>query len=338
MQNIEELRKESPKRILKDETKNLDLSQKGFTEIRNLLSPEEVNYLLDELIKLSPNDKYNPIEDGQFGVTFHTTFLDTNIEYKRQAQSLITKVFLPHFQDLLTGYEILTCNFHIKPSGKGEIVPHQNWSFLEAIDEKTLTIWCPLVDVNENNGALRIVDGSHNLVQNIIAPTIAPYFLNINNLLLTEQSQLLSMNSGDGVIFDDNIVHWSSNNNSSSPRYAVQLVCKPTNYRTVIYYCDYGNDTNNFEIFEINSDFFIENTLTNILTRPDNLKSLGFVKNKNSLLSEEEFLVLLNQRTNNEHSDISSEVVDSTVKYGFYSRLKSFLGKNIRRLGFSSKQ
>lgn len=281
------------RKVLFDENSQEELASKGYTKVSQVLSGEEIDYLLKELISLSPGDKFAPDKNGEFGFTFHCTFLDTDVNYKRHAQKLINKVFSPCVESLLSDYKILTGNFFIKPPGTGELMVHRNWTFVEDINDTTITLWCPLIDVDETNGTIQLVEGSHNIIPHITTPTASPFFKNFENKILDKYSKPISLKAGEGLIFDDNLLHGSGNNKSTYPRYVAQIVCVPKDSKSVIYYLDQNSSENRFEIFEIDSDFFIGNMMTDILTRPNHLKSLGFVNNKNTIVSEEEFYALL---------------------------------------------
>lgn len=273
--------------ILSDPTLQSELMQKGFTKVP-LLSQAEVDYIRNELQYLRPHDNFSPDGKGTTSSTYHCSFLDTNVDYKRKAGDLISKVFSPHIRHLLVGYEILNSNFYVKPPGTGVFQIHQNWPVID-INDTTITVWCPLSDTNEQNGTLQVVEGSHKLVPDISGPWGNPFFKNFEEELIEEYLKPISCTAGEAVVFDDSLIHWSSRNSSDSPRVAIQILCVPTDRTPVFYYLDQNAPEKGFEVFKIDSEFFMERTITDILKRPKDVKSLGFVRNTNLFLTVGEF-------------------------------------------------
>jgi ectoine hydroxylase-related dioxygenase (phytanoyl-CoA dioxygenase family) len=60
--------------------------------------------------------------------------------------------------------QVFTASYVVKEPNPLSVVPvHQDWSFVDDEGEYcSTTCWIPLMDVNEENGALGIVTGSNN--------------------------------------------------------------------------------------------------------------------------------------------------------------------------------
>ena len=281
------------RQILPNENSQEELAQKGYTKI-SLLSPEEVDYLSEKLWQLQPDDKFAPEGEGNYEKTYHLTFLDTNADYKQKANELIQGFLIDKAENKLINFKVLAKNFFIKPSGKGELNVHRNWTFIEDYKDTTVTVWCPLVDVDESNGTLQVVEGSHKIMPEIVTPTAPPFFDDFKDAIIEKYSKPIFLKAGEALVFDDKLIHWSDNNKSKSPRPAVVMACVPADVDTVFYYLDYSSNNNEFEVFQINTDFFKEFVAMDLSNPPTNLRSLGFVKNNNRMLSEQEFIKILN--------------------------------------------
>ena len=57
--------------------------------------------------------------------------MDTNVEYKAKTFDLINNLISEKVKNILNGYRILTCQFFVKPPGKGNLGPHQNNNFIK---------------------------------------------------------------------------------------------------------------------------------------------------------------------------------------------------------------
>lgn len=306
--------------IFFDEHSQKELIRKGYTKVK-ILTTEEVTYIINELSHLKPHDGFDST-GTEYRSTFHFTFIDTNLDYRRKTNELLFNVFSPHIKRLLVNYQILTCNFYVKPPGRGQLHVHQNWNITTKLNDTTLTVWCPLVDVNENNGTLQVVEGSHKIVPNIETYNSIPYFYNFCDLLMKKYSKPLRLKAGEAIIFDDSLIHWSADNRSSTPRYVAQSLCVPIEATPVFYYPDQSAANKRFELLELDNKFFVEHSFHDLLNRPSDITSLGFVENANTMLTEKEFLNLLNKGDEIRHNIYFPDEVKKT---NILKRIKSYL-------------
>jgi len=277
--------------IFRDQQLQAQYDPNGYSTL-GLLSPHEVQAILDELSRLRPHDNFSPLDPSGPGFTYHCSFLDSNHEYRRQVYQLITRFFAEKLDQVLQGFRILNCNFYVKPPRFGEFVIHQNWPAITDINDTTVTVWCPLVDVEANNGALQVVPGSHKIIPHIEGPNSPAYFSNFRDRLITDYLQPIPMKAGDIVVFDDGLIHWSANNDSDSARIAIQILCVPCDSQPCFWFYDEGNP-DRFELIEADSEFFLENDAKDLCRRQANWKSLGYAPNHNRMLDEAEFAELL---------------------------------------------
>jgi len=277
--------------IFADEPLQSRFMDRGFVQVP-MLSADEVAYLMDQLQTLRPADGFAPKEDEGFGQTYHCSFLDKNLDYKRRTHELIKGVFEVPINRHLHGYKILNCNFYVKPPGTGEFVIHQNWPAIADLNDTTVTVWCPLVDVVAENGALQFVEGSHKILPHVEGPLNPGYFDGFRRELIERYLKPNPMNAGEALIFDDGLIHWSAANQGDAPRVAIQILCIPTDVPPVFFFYD-PQQPARFEIIEVDSEFFITSGFTDLTKRQDGWKSLGFVENKNRFIDEAEFGELL---------------------------------------------
>jgi hypothetical protein len=277
------------RQILRDDRLQEEFLANGYVKVP-LLSRDEVSDLQEQLAALEPDDRFTPSL-----ITHHVSFLDTNLEYKRRAFELISSVFDTHVAQVLVDFELLIGNFHVKPPGTGALSVHQNWPFVTDISDTTVTIWCPLVDVTEDNGALQVVEGSHKIVTHIEGPHSPPFFAEFTDLIIREYSRAIPMAAGEALIFDDSLIHWSGRNTAEQPRVAIQAGCIPVD-ATAAFYC--ATDDGRFELIAVDRDFFQEHSLADMSSRKPEWRSLGFVDDPNQPISRDEFVRRLGSRDN----------------------------------------
>jgi hypothetical protein len=192
---------------------------------------------------------------------------------------------------VLAGYEILNCNFYVKPAGTGEFTVHQNWPSAE-LDETTVTLWCPLVDTQIENGAIRIVPGSHKLFPHIETPGVPGYFAGFVEKLKRRHLEAVPMKAGEAIIFDDSLLHWSGSNGTDQPRIAIQIACIPRGTTPLLFIPSGGG----FEKVAADTEFYLTNDAPDLYARQPHWRSLGFVPNLNRKISYREFRSALEGR------------------------------------------
>jgi hypothetical protein len=281
------------RQILRDDDLQRRFMRTGYARVP-LLSPAELAHILERLGTLRPDDGFAPTGQAGFEHRYHCSFLDTNVAYKRETYDLIRGVFAPHVDRYLKGYRILSCNFYVKPPGTGVFAVHQNWPVLADLGDTTVTLWCPLLDVVESNGALQIVGGSHKILPHVEGPNCPGYFRDFREALIARYLKAIPMSAGEGMFFDDALIHWSANNDSDRARVAIQILCVPGDSQPVYYFYDPASPER-FELIAIDSEFFITQGITDLIVRQPGWKSAGFAPNRTVDPTEEEFASLLSR-------------------------------------------
>ncbi len=280
------------RKVLNDNQFQQAFQAQGYVKLP-LLSAEEVQAILAFIETLQPDDSFRPKGNNKYNPsTYHCSFLDTNVDYKRKVREFLVSIFKPHTDKILCGYKILNINFYVKQPGSGIFQIHQNWPST-SIDDTSVTVWCPLLDVAGHNGGIQVVEGSHKIIPDI-ASIHAPIFFNqFKSELIHDYLKPIPMNAGEGLVFDDSLIHWSSENNSDKPRFAIQIEMLPDEVTPRYYH--YDKATNRFEIFEVDAEYYINHNMSDLVERPKGIRSLGYLENNNKELSLEEFNMKMNE-------------------------------------------
>lgn len=268
------------------------LEERGYIT-RRLLTTEAAGALLAEVAALEPADGFAPDGTGPNRSAYHCTFLDTNAAYKRQANELIRRTFQPLIDEVLVDFEILTSNLYVKPPGTGVFEIHQNWPTTPDISDTTVTIWCPLIDTSRANGTIEVVPGSHKILPDVAAVGAEKYFEDFNEELIEEWLQPIDLLAGEAVIFDDSLLHWSRTNSSDAPRWAIQIEAVPCEAVTVMPYFDGESDPPRFEFYEVDHQFFVENGIEAVRSRPPGRPLVATVDYANRRITPSEFRRLM---------------------------------------------
>lgn len=116
-----------------------------------------------------------------------------------------------------------------QPRIGGEVIPHQDSSYLACKPQRLVGLWLALEDATVDNGCLWFIPGSHKdqsvlgdyyLVRTVEAGQITCVYE--GNKPSCDMSQLVPMPVSKGalVLFDGFVIHWSDRNISTNSRHA----------------------------------------------------------------------------------------------------------------------
>jgi hypothetical protein len=94
-------------------------------------------------------------------------------------------------------------------------------------------------------------------------------------------------------VFDDSLLHWSSENVADTPRRAVQIETVPAEVPAVLYHLDEDGPEPQWAVFEVDDEFFINHSIDQVIGRPTDLRQVATAEYVNRDLTEAEFAELL---------------------------------------------
>lgn len=272
--------------IILNQTQNHHLIEKGYVQ-HQLLSASEIQYLLGEVRKLYPESMFLPKADESSYPDIAISYLASDIALREQVSKIIRETLSPHLDTLLDDYRILAGGLFVKAPKGGWLDLHYHPTVVEDLKHWVIDIWCPLQETDFSNGTFCAVPGSHKIFPRIIdcSPQDPPFYQGYAEEIRNQYSVAIPSKPGEAVLFEDSLLHWSPQNLTGSPRYALHCTCIPREATAVYVYLD-PRDSKYFEIYEVTDQFFVERTR---LTQRDNLKLLAVLPNKNSSYTFEEF-------------------------------------------------
>ena len=148
----------------------------------------------------------------------------------------------------------------VKNSGiNGECHMHQDWTFVEEPAHYSVNFWCALQDVNEGNGCIWVMPGSHKLDN---------YYRGRNIISSTQKQQEfirkylmkpVILKKGEAILFNSRLVHESRNNTSGQNRIAAAAMIIPNNTQPIHYMRINEQDDHVIEL-NVDSNFFVDNS------------------------------------------------------------------------------
>ncbi|WP_292843521.1 glycosyltransferase [Nostoc sp. NMS8] len=194
----------------------------------------------------------------------------SDLSYRRLLTQEIKRHFTSKLKILLPEYRIVLCNLVFKSPDVllSEMPLHQDPS-LE--DEPSLTsfgVWCPLIDVDEQNGCLQVVKKSH-LFNSKPRPFFAfdgfPYSQDILSILQQNYLSSIPMKAGQALVYD------TPPNTTIVERVAAICSLVPQNILTHFCYRE-TLTSQKLEVFEVEDEFYNRYIVGQ---RPEGVKRLG---------------------------------------------------------------
>lgn len=272
-------------RIFRDEEQQRRFERDGFV-VSRLMPTEAAAAILEDLSAMQrgrPRDAENRQESG-----FYASFLDRDLVHRRNIYRYLKERLEPGLDSLVDGYKIMTATFLEKPPGGGEMDLHCDETMTADPDDVNFNIWCPLVDVDESNGALQLVAGSQRLVPHITAAGIPTWFAHCRSELKA-RSRSFTLRAGEALIYDSTMPHWSPPNRSGNSRFAIGLLCVPRHATPALYLARSTPEGPMFELVDMSDDGYYRHGLDEIAAGTVPRRSLGLIGNRNRTLSPAEF-------------------------------------------------
>jgi len=164
---------------------------------------------------------------------------DVGNELRDQTFDRLCNDFVPELYKHLEEVEIVFGAVFIKRrfSGTdGRLRVHCDPSLLpDESRQRHLNCWIPLVDVDETNGMLWVVPGSHRAVAPVHAFSIPSPFGEITKTVMAH-GHPVPLRRGDVLLFDNRLLHYSLENRSAADRPAIILSMVPRASKLVSFY------------------------------------------------------------------------------------------------------
>lgn len=197
--------------------------------------------------------------DNKIDGGFHISLDNQNEELVKNIGQTIEATLGPKVDTIFKDYKIFTTSYVIKEPGMKNIVPpHQDWSFVDEKENYSFTCWIPLVDVTEENGALGVIKGSHNIFSH---PRSSPSPqskspLSDHIFTLFPYVDIIDMKAGECLIFDNRLIHASPPNLTTSSRVAVGIGITGKEVPLKHYYQVPDTKPEQLEVYDIDRGFF----------------------------------------------------------------------------------
>ena len=216
------------------------------------LGPDLVRELRELYRRLTLEDVYR--------IGYTVSLYSPDVETRRRAQDiLITRAF-PALEPFLADRWPYMGTYLVKEAHGRFIPPHQDWTHCDEAVHDSAMAWIPLCDVDEHNGALGFINGSHRYFDYLRA---FPYEVTDtpvvrHGLRLIPYLNLLPMRAGDAVVFNNRIVHGSLGNDTAEPRMAFSFALHPQGEPLLGYYVKPDGRAGTLLRYRVTPDFYLQ--------------------------------------------------------------------------------
>jgi ectoine hydroxylase-related dioxygenase (phytanoyl-CoA dioxygenase family) len=194
--------------LLSDIYSDSALSRDGFVVLHGMLKQEEIAILSESFRQHA----HMPVSG------LYTSHNRSPIEENLRVSAAIKGTIVPTLRPQLSEADIVFAHWINKSESQGDEMPlHQDWSITFEDRFSIAHLWCPLVDVGEENGCMYVVPGSHRFFGNYRSGSLGiPYF---NRTADTDSiTRSIPMKSGDVLVYHPALFHGSYCNRSGKPR------------------------------------------------------------------------------------------------------------------------
>jgi hypothetical protein len=254
-------------RVFKDEEHQIRFERDGYI-VLPFYNPAEMHELAGLYKRLHPKD-----EKGFFPSTFSS---DKN--YRKEADKEIRRLCERSIDNYFQDIKVMCGSFIVKsPVPESAMCVHQDMTLVDESKFTGINIWVPLIDLNDENGTLEVLPGSHRIFPTYRSSTI-PEFFSERAEDIKPYMKKLYPKAGEAIVFDQSIIHYSKANQSGDIRIVTNtyFTHKDSTFQTCYWEKSYGNRV---ELFEQSDSFMtdFEQFGDNIRARPKVGISKGLV-------------------------------------------------------------
>lgn len=194
-------------KVFRDQALQDAFEKDGFVVVP-FYTEAEVKELTELYYRMHPQD-----EKGFFPSTFSK---DKN--YRVVADAEIRRVCQRGIDQYLENIKVICGSFIVKsPGPESAMCVHQDMTLVDESKYTGINIWVPLVDLTPQNGALQALRGSHRIYPSYRGSTIPGIYEEVSEEI-KPYLETLYLKAGEGIIFDQSIIHYSEANLSDKVR------------------------------------------------------------------------------------------------------------------------
>ncbi len=196
------------------------------------------------------------------GTDFYYSLIANDLENNRLIKDKIAGYLNPFYKEYLTGYKSLNESFLTKPANTAsELLLHQDWCYTDEHKFHSITLWMPLCDVDENNGAIFLLPRSHTWFNNLRSFSLPTARISSSELP-DNKLHKVTMRKGDVLLFHPAVFHGSYPNNSNRHRTIVTSIVLPESANFTYFQAINNEQEKMVKAFCLHEDAFLQGLKT----------------------------------------------------------------------------
>ena len=251
---------------IKDDNARQEYIEQGYTIIKGAISDEAIDKVLklhEEISKMPGYFDSDRLETSiRFGPEIHQKVVD---EIKKISIDIFDKILVPELCHYDFGGGII-----IKNKGCW-FAPHQDCSIIDEYTGTTTYAWMPTVDMNDENGTMYLIPGSHFWSAWQRSSQYPSWPLKKYSQLLWDNMIPIYTQKGDILLFDSAMIHASGDNKTNEKRIAFNSCIIEKKAQHVQYVQDKKTPKGKVEKYLVDLDYWYKG---NLWGRPDGYEKI----------------------------------------------------------------
>lgn len=191
---------------------------------------------------------------------FYYSLLNNSFEQNKTLQKFIKEILNDFYETSFFEYRTFSESFLSKPPQTSEeLLLHQDFCYTNENKFPAYNIWIPLMDVNENNGAIFVLPGSHLWYKNYRSSSLPTARISMKKFL-SHQIVKVNMKRGQALLFHPALFHGSFPNNTSENRVIVTATITHKEADFLYYHREEKSDE--VEVYRLDEDAYLRDLKT----------------------------------------------------------------------------
>lgn len=225
----------------------------GYCVIPNVINQEEINDFM------STFDAISKLEGFELDKHLLNSGRLFNPEIRKKTQDVINKNaahILPRMFNMDVVDEHTGGAYQVKPAHpNSDLQIHQDSTVIDEENEYCLFVWIPFCDVDEENGPIWVLPGSH-LWGNTQRSLGVPWNFLKHLETMKEYMYPVPVKKGDVMVFDPAMIHSSAPNYSKEIRHAITITVLKKDYQLVYYFKNKEISEDKIEKYYVDENFY----------------------------------------------------------------------------------
>ena len=202
--------------------------------------------------------------------TFHTY----DATYKAATHEAVLSVLGPVLERTFDRQRALPSNFLVKwPGGFSGFGLHQDLSLVDEREHRSVEVWVALCDVDEHNGQLWMVPGSHAWMPTLRGIQSFPFaFGQVTRRIVERHAVAVPIKAGDAVVFNHATLHFSMPNRTGDRRLVAISDLIPEEAEHLHFF---GDGAGNVDVYRIGDEFWVDNSPFTLWKPPPSAQRIG---------------------------------------------------------------